>query len=185
MGWLYNFSGLKEVALEIAKEKSNNLKFVIVGEGDAYDELQRISKEYDLQDIIILTGRKPYEEIPSFVAASDICLLPAYPTEKIMQDGLPAKMYEYMAMKRPVISTKLPGIVREFGEDNGVVYIDKPEDVVMKAIELVRSGKLDKVGLKARSFVEKYSWDNITDQFQAILEEAIEEKRSDTRPKRA
>ena len=184
MGWLYSFSGLKEVALELARIESNNLKFLIVGEGDAFDELQQIQERHELQDRIILTGKKPYQEIPRFIAASDICLLPAYPTEKLMQDGLPAKMYEYMAMKKPVISTKLPGVMREFGEDNGVVYVDQPEDVVVKAVELVHDGKLEELGLKARSFVEKYSWDNIADEFETILEEVIKEKKSGTVSKR-
>lgn len=35
MGWLYHFSGLKEVVREFGKNKINNLKFLIVGEGDA------------------------------------------------------------------------------------------------------------------------------------------------------
>jgi len=185
MGWLYNFSGLKEVTLELARPGSNNLKFLIVGEGDAFDELQQIRERYVLQDRIILTGKKLYQEIPSFIAASDICLLPAYPTEKIMQDGLPAKMYEYMAMKKPVIATKLPGVMKEFGQDNGVVYINKPEDAVAKAMELVQSGKIEELGSKARSFVEKYSWDNITDRFETILEEAIKEKHNGASAKRA
>lgn len=184
MGWLYNFSGLKEVALELAKTRSNNLKLLIVGEGDAFDELQQIRQKYNLQDTIILTGKKPYPEIPSFIAASDVCLLPAYPTEKIMQDGLPAKVYEYMAMKKPVISTKLPGMMKEFGQDNGVVYIDKPQDVVTKTLELIQNGSLEELGSKARSFVEKYSWDNITDEFERILEEVIKEKQSGTASKR-
>jgi len=180
MGWLYNFSGLKEVALELARTGSDNLKFLIVGEGDAFDELQQIRERYKLQDRIILTGKKPYHEIPSFIAASDICLLPAYPTEKIMQDGLPAKMYEYMAMNKPVISTKLPGVMREFGEDNGVVYTDSPEDSVAKAIEMVQNGSVERLGLKARSFVERYDWDTITDEFERIVEEVIKEKRNGT-----
>jgi len=173
MGWLYNFSGLKEIALELARTKRNNLKFLIVGEGDAFNELQQIRERYGLQDRVILTGKKPYREIPSFIAASDICLLPAYPTEKIMQDGAPAKMYEYLAMKKPVISTRLSSIMKEFGQDNGVVYVDQPEDVVAKAIELVQKDRLEELGLKATSFVQGYSWNHIVDEFERILQEAI------------
>jgi len=169
MGWLYRFSGLKEVALQLQKFDDHNVKLVIVGEGDAYTELQRIREKFRLQNRLILTGQKPYSEIPAFVAASDICLLPAYPTEKIMQDIVPVKMYEYMAMAKPVISSRLPGVVKEFGEDNGVVYIDKPQDAIEKAMELVRSGNLDELGKKARSFAERCSWDNITDEFENIL----------------
>jgi len=177
MGWLYHFSGLKEVAVRLAEAKDNNLKLLIVGEGDAYDELQQIGHRYDLQDRVVLTGKKPYQEIPSFIAASDICLLPAYPTEKIMQDIVPIKIYEYMAMAKPVISTRLPGMVKEFGEGNGVVYVNKPEDVVPKAIRLIQDDSLKELGAKARSFVERYSWHNITDELEKILEEVINEKR--------
>ncbi|MFC1966126.1 glycosyltransferase family 4 protein [Chloroflexota bacterium] len=176
MGWLYHFAGLKEVAMELAKAKNGNLKLLIVGEGDAFNDLQRIREEHNLQDRVILTGKKPYEEIPSFIAASDICLLPAYPWEKIMHDGLPAKIYEYLAMKKPMISTRLPGVMKEFGEDNGVIYVDQPEDVITKTNELVSSGKLEQLGLKARRFVEQYSWDKITDEFETILKGVIRDK---------
>ncbi len=176
MGWLYHFSGLKEVALELAKAENGNLKFLIVGEGDAFNDLQRIREEHNLQDRVILAGKQPYEEIPGFIAASDICLLPAYPWEKIMHDGLPAKIYEYLAMKKPMISTRLPGVMKEFGEDNGVIYVDQPEDVITRAKELVSGGKLEQLGLKARRFVERYSWDNITDEFETILKGVIRDK---------
>ena len=178
MGWLYNFSGLKEVALELARVKKPYLKLLIVGEGDAYDQLQRIGEQHDLQDRVILTGKKPYQDMPGFIAASDVCLLPACPDEKIMQDIVPIKMYEYMAMRKPVIATRLPGVMKEFGVDNGVIYVDRPEDVVGNAIELVRNGALNDLGGKARRFVERNSWDNITDEFESILHNVIREKQN-------
>ena len=95
----------------------------------------------------------------------------------MMQDIVPIKMYEYMAMKRPVIASRLPGVMREFGEGNGVVYIDKPEDAVTKALKLVREGSLEDLGAKARKFAEKYSWENISDKFEAILQKAVKEKK--------
>jgi len=177
MGWLYNFSGLKEVVLQVAKTTDDRLKLLIVGEGDAYDELQQIRQKYNLQQRLILTGKRPYQEIPALIAASDVCLLPAYPNEKIMQDIVPIKMYEYMAMAKPVVSTRLPGVMKEFGEDNGVVYVSQPEDVIKKAIELIQGDSLKKLGAKARRFAERYSWDSITDEFEKILEEVIKGKR--------
>ena len=184
MGWLYNFSGLKEVVIQLAKTQNRDIKLLIVGEGDAYKELQKLRENHDLQDRLILTGKKPYQEIPHFIAASDICLLPAYPNEKIIQNAVPIKMYEYMAMKKTVIATRLPGVMKEFGENNGVVYVDKPEDVIAKAIELVQNGSAMELGLKAREFVERHSWNSITDEFEEILKEAVEEKRIETISKR-
>ena len=179
MGWLYEFSGLREVALELAKVKDSNLKLLIVGEGDVFNELQKIREKYNLQNRVILTGKKPYQEIPSFIAASDICLLPAYNNE-VMRHIVPIKLYEYMAMGKPVISTKLPGVVKEFAYDNGVVYVNRPEEVVKKAAELIVNENLNELGAKARRFVEKYSWDKITDEFENILKEVVKEKRDGT-----
>lgn len=179
MGWLYNFSGLREVALELVKAKNSHLKLLIVGEGDAFNELQGIKEKYDLQNRIILTGKKPYQEIPSLIAASDICLLPAYNNE-IMRHIVPIKLYEYMAMEKPVICTKLPGVMKEFAYNNGVVYVNRPEEVVKKTSELVANQNLVQLGAKAREFVENCSWDKITDEFENILKEVIKEKRNGT-----
>ena len=53
-----------------------------------------------------------------------------------MQDIVPIKIYEYMAMCKPVITTKLPGIMMEFGENKGIYYVDKPSDVISKAKDI-------------------------------------------------
>ena len=179
MGWLYTFSGLEEVALQLARRQNPNIKLLVVGEGDAYEALRQIRDKYDLRDRLILVGKKPYQAIPAFVAAADICLLPAYPDEDIMQDIVPIKMYEYMAMKKPVIATRLPGVVREFGENNGVVYVDRPEDVIAKAGELVQNCSVDGLGLRARRFAEGNSWDRITDEFERVMEEVIQERQNE------
>jgi glycosyltransferase involved in cell wall biosynthesis len=171
MGWLYRFSGMKEVALELAKAKKNHVKLLIVGEGDAYVELQRIRDDNGLKDSLILTGRQPYEQIQEFIAAADICLLPADPNEKVMHDGLPAKIYEYLAMAKPMISTRLLGVMREFGDGNGVVYIDRPEDTLNKALEMVDAGQVKALGAKARKFVESYDWTKITDRYERIMKD--------------
>jgi glycosyltransferase involved in cell wall biosynthesis len=166
MGFLYNFTGLKEVALELTKGEHPNLKLLIVGDGDAFQELQNIIEEHDLNDKVLLAGLKSYSEIPELVAASDICILPAYPDEEIMQDIVPIKIYEYMAMCKPVITTKLPGIMMEFGEGNGIYYVNRPEDVLSE----VNNIDIKVAGEKARKFVEKNDWNKITDEFEDILE---------------
>lgn len=174
MGWLYHFSGLKEVTLEMTKIKDThpNLKLFIVGDGDAYTDLKKLRKEYHLEQQMILAGKQPYDLIPNLIAAADICLLPAYDNE-IMHDIVPIKMYEYMAIEKPIISTKLPGVMKEFGNDNGVIYVDKPKDVLKKAIELVESGNVNQAGKKARKFIEKNDWNKITDDFEKVLKELI------------
>jgi glycosyltransferase involved in cell wall biosynthesis len=173
MGWLYQFSGLKEVALELARSRDRfpHLKILIVGDGDALPDLQRIRDENQLSDMLILTGKQPYEKIPEFIAAGDICILPADPKEKIMQDIVPIKMYEYMALGKPVICTRLPGIIREFGEGNGVLYADTPEKVPETAYAMATNGSIKQHGISARAYVQDLDWDTVTDTFEHTIKE--------------
>ena len=165
MGFLYHFAGLKEVALELANTEYKNLKLLIVGDGDAYSDIHSIIEKHDLSDKVLLVGRKPYNKIPDYVATSDICILPAYPDEKIMQDIVPIKLYEYLAMGKPVISTTLPGIMKEFGNNNGILYINEPQDVPEKALNI----DIGMEGNKARIFAKTCDWKKITNEFEKII----------------
>ena len=54
-----------------------------------------------------------------------------------------------------------------------MVYVDRPEDVLKKVIELIENGSIKEEGMKARKFVERNSWKSITDEFEEILEEVL------------
>ena len=176
MGFLYNFAGLKELAVELGKNKAKypNIKMLIVGDGDALEALKLIQKKYKLENQLILTGRQKYSIIPDLIGASDICILPAYKHEIIMQDIVPIKLYEYMAMQKPVIATYLPGLVAEFGENNGIVYINTPEEVLEVVAEKFKNKKdIERIGLEGYNFVKENDWRKLTIQFENILESII------------
>jgi glycosyltransferase involved in cell wall biosynthesis len=170
MGLFYGFSGLKEVAMELTKQENRKIKLILVGKGDLWDELQDIRNKYKLEERMTIVGWCPYEEVPNHIAASDICILPAYKND-IMMNIVPIKMYEYMAAGKPVIATKLPGLMTEFGDGHGVIYVDESKDILMKALELNKGGELRRHGLKAQDFVENNGWNNIVDVFEGILGE--------------
>lgn len=170
MGWLYDFSGLKDVALELARghEKYRNIKLMVLGKGDIWDYLQEIRREHNMEDRIITLDWQPYEEVPKYIAAADICILPAYKNE-IMQNIVPIKMYEYMAMGKPVIATRLSGLVKEFGEGNGVIYIERPEEVLIKVSNIGKSEYI-KHGSRASEFIKTNDWVRLTNDFEKSLE---------------
>ncbi len=176
MGYLYNFSGLKELALELGenKEKYPNIKLMITGDGEALEALKIIQNKYDLQDQLILTGRQKYSIMPDIIGASDICILPSYKDEVVMQDIVPIKLYEYMAMKKPIIATKLPGLVAEFGENNGIVYINKPEEVLDVVTSTFKNKRdIINIGSQGYNFVKNNDWKSLTLKFEGILEDLV------------
>jgi len=176
MGWLYHFSGLKELARQLCKVKNPRMKLFIVGEGDAYKDLQGIVEQYGLRDRVILAGRQPYSDIPGFIASADICLLPAY-NNATMRDIVPIKMYEYLAMGKPVISTDLPGIRQEFGENHGVIYVSGPSEVLNKALNMFEDGSVESEGRKGREFMKGKDWDKVVREFEDLLSLAIRTRR--------
>ena len=170
MGWVYPFSGLREVAESLAAGdgREARAKLLVVGKGESWDGLARLATERGVEDRIKMVGFRPYTEMPSFLSAADVCLLPAYKTET-MRNIVPIKMYEYLAAGKPVIATRLPGLVKEFGKGHGVVYVDGPSQVVPKAAELARAGVLGQLGQRGRAFVSKNDWEKITNTFEGYL----------------
>lgn len=169
MGWLYTFSGLKELALEIVKlPESSKIRLLILGEGELGNTLQNIKSQHDHANRIILVDWQPYDDVPRYLAAVNICLLPAYDNE-IMKYIVPIKIYEYMAMGKPVIATRLFGMVTEFGDDNGIEYADNAKDIFDKVRYLSINQNIKDTGIKALKFVEKNNWDCITNKFECNL----------------
>ena len=175
MGFIYEFAGMKELAIELGKNKDKypKMKILIVGDGDAYERLKEIKEEYDLGDQLILTGRQPYERIPEFLASADFCLLPAYIDEEIMQDIVPIKLYEYLAMEKVVIATELPGISREFGYGNGIEYVHKAEEVLELAQSILDNGEYEELSKKGREYVKSNDWEAITDKFENAMKNLL------------
>ena len=176
MGWMYPFSGLVDIGRAILEGglSTKNLRLLVVGKGPAWDSLQALRKDKEGGNRIVACEWLPYARIPGYIAASDICLLAAL-RDDVMQDIVPIKMYEYLAAAKPVLATRLPGLVREFGEGNGVVYVDGPEEVVPSALNLAREGRLAELGAQARAFVAGYDWQAIVDTFENYLEGLVQQ----------
>lgn len=169
MGWLYEFSGLREVAEELLAKQNQyeKLRLLIVGKGELWDYL-REKAERDPNRRIVLLDWQPYDRIRDLISASDICILPAHNIE-IMQNIVPIKIYEYMAMGKPVLATDLNGLRIEFGEENGVTYVHCPEEILSRAIRMQLNDRITEEGLRARRFVQSRDWKLIVDDFEKVI----------------
>ena len=175
MGWIYEFAGMKELARALGENKDRypNYKILVVGDGDAYDEMCEIRDEYDMADQLILTGKQPFERIPEFLASADFCLLPAHIDEPIMQDIVPIKIYEYLAMRKVVIASELPGLSKEFGYGNGIEYIQEASEVLGVVENILNEGRYDEIAGNAREYVKSNDWEVITDKFEEAMKKLL------------
>ena len=180
MGYLYEFAGLKEIIdYYNTKVKTNslNLKFLILGDGGIYNFLQNYIKEIKA-DWVILAGRVPYNEIKEYIELADLCLL-SFAINDITKEILPIKILEYMAMKKPILTNSLPGVVHELKRDSDLIFAKNQEELIKMIGDLIpQKEKLKKIGQKGYEFVKKkYTWTRIITDFKKNIINLIEKKR--------
>lgn len=77
---------------------------LMVGEGPVRDELERLSVELGLAEHVRFEGRVAFERVPSYLGASDVCILPLVKTVQT-DAGLAHKLFQYMLLGKPVVAS--------------------------------------------------------------------------------
>ena len=94
--------------------------FVLMGTGDAWDELQRLHAELGLERQVIMTGRIPDEPMLATLAAADVCASPD-PHNPLNDVSTMTKVMEFMAMGKPMVSFALTEA--RFSAGDAAVYV--------------------------------------------------------------
>ena len=149
-------------------EYHSRLKLLIVGSSlftDYMKQLTMLARSLKIDDKVILTGAVPYCELPSYINAMDVCLIPLAPKEWV-NIALPNKFFEYSACCRPILSTRIPDVM-EIGGPQLFVYDDYDDfvEVVKGLIEHPQKFKVDCDG---------YSWKHRAEEFEKVLSGLVE-----------
>ena len=126
-------------------------------------DLNRIqNKVIDLPNVLV-EGFKPHEEIPWYLAAADILLLPntAHDDNSKFYTS-PLKLFEYMASGRAIVVSDLPSLREILNESNCAFFeADNPASlaVAIKKI-LADHGLAEVLATQALADVQKYTWEN-------------------------
>jgi glycosyltransferase involved in cell wall biosynthesis len=104
-------------SLEIVAKSYPKVKLLIVGSGNDLVGLREFVQLRGLEKNVTFVGYIDHSKIPKYVKQSDVCLA-QYPPE-LYDIQLPYKTFEYMACKRPVITTRTLSTSKYFrdGED--------------------------------------------------------------------
>lgn len=80
---------------------------VLIGKGDALEEMKRLSAELGLSEHVWFTGRVSDEALLSMLSTVDICLDPD-PSNPFTDRSTMIKMAEYMTLGKPIVAFDLP-----------------------------------------------------------------------------
>ena len=180
MGYLYDFAGLKEIIDYYNTDVKNGklkFRFIIVGDGGIFNNLVKYVEEIKA-DWVVLTGRIPFFEITEYIELADLCLM-SFDLNNVTREITPVKIMEYMAMKKPVLSNSLPGVVHEIGKNSGIIFAKNQGELIKKIESLSYSKEsLKEIGQKGfRLIKDYYVWPKILKDFKRILLNVIENKR--------
>ena len=115
LGWVRPLETIVESARLLADDRQYH--FVFVGDGQKRKSLELLTTQYNLKNISFI-GLQPLEEIPYFLKAGDVlieCLKEA-PVAKI---ALPTKIFEYMAVGKPILFGAIKGETSQFLDNAG------------------------------------------------------------------
>jgi glycosyltransferase involved in cell wall biosynthesis len=148
--------------------KYPNTLLLLVGDGVLRNDLENLAKEKGIEDALIVTGRVDHSEIPKYIDILDIAMIP---NSNMYRS--PIKMFEYMAMGKPIIAPDQQPILAVI-QDNvtGLIFKNGDADDLLAKIEAALNSKekCRDIGAKAKRLVEeKYTWDLHAETILAFL----------------
>jgi glycosyltransferase involved in cell wall biosynthesis len=153
-------------AVPLLKNDIAGLEVLVVGDGEYLQNLQELAQSLDIGDYVHFTGLVPFEDVSGYIAQADIGIVPTF------IPMLPNKLFEYLAMGKPVIATRTPSVEVCFDDDSLMLYeTDDEADLARCILELYRDPEkracLAKSGSRA---YQKYRWDNMKHEYLKVFD---------------
>jgi glycosyltransferase involved in cell wall biosynthesis len=159
------------VARLVALRPALDVRFEVFGRGDSEPALAERVAAAGLVERITFRGRIPFEEVPGVVAGADIGLAPTR-LDDYTRYSLSTKLFEYGAMGKPVVATRLPLVDRIFGTDTVRTYKPGDADDLARAILDLVDHPARRAASVARTAarVAELSWEREAPRYLAIVE---------------
>lgn len=125
-------------------------------------------------------GQRAYEELPSVVKGFDVCLMP-FALNAATEYINPTKTLEYMASGRPIVSTAIEDVVRNFGS---LVNVADDTDSFIAAVQrnvvAPDSDQLQRASERAASS----TWRHLVDEMSRHVDRALAARTGGVRARR-
>ena len=148
-----------------------DVRFEVYGRGDSEPALAERVAAAGLAERVTFRGRIPFEEVPGVLAGADIGLAPTR-LDDYTRYSLSTKLFEYGAMGKPVVATRLPLVERIFGTDTVRTYEPgDAEDLARTILDLVDHPARRAASVKRTAArIAELSWEREAPRYLAIVE---------------
>ena len=151
-GGLYEIYGVKALIDAFMLIENKNIRLHLFGMGDLVDYIKKCSV---IDHRIVFFGYKDNKTVLEDQLDSLILVNPRFSHEDYTKYSFPSKTIEYMASGIPLLTTKLPGIPKEYFDFVFLFELESVEEykkTINKILKLAPE-ELKQIGYKARNFV--------------------------------
>ncbi|MCP4650108.1 MAG: glycosyltransferase family 4 protein [PVC group bacterium] len=148
-------------------QKMPEVTFLMVGSGRDFSMVKAEAEKRQLKNMIF-TGAVPHSKIGYYIKEMDICLN-VFKLIPVSHNACPLKLFEYLIMKKPVISNRL--IEVEKINQDFIFFADTPEEMV-QSINMVLANNTLAQEYAQRGYkitMKEYTWKNIIIKFLDLL----------------
>ena len=148
-----------------------DIQFALVGDGAEKENLIAMAKAKNLTNVSFIS-QQPKNMVVSYYAASDICLVPLRKVD-LFKDVLPSKIFEIMAMNRPILISVDGDARAEVERAHAGIFVE-PENIdqLVRGIALLADNEATRqlMGDAGRKFVvENYQRGVLAERYLDVL----------------
>ncbi len=173
VGRFFEWKGL-DILTEAAPLLPDTIQLGMVG--GTVEEFKRITGKSP-HPCMHFYGSQPYAQIPLWISAADALLVLG--TKQDVQSyhyTSPMKVFEYMAMKRPIIASKTPALQDILSDKSCYFYEpDNAKDLV-RAMEQAVEGSSEYKLTEAYNTVLKYTWGMRAERIRAFMNRLLNDR---------
>ncbi len=139
---------------------------ILIGSGKLFASIKEQIDLYGLSNIIITCGAIPHNEIPMWMNACDLFVLPS------LSESFGIVQIEALACGKPVVATRNGGSEEVLISDEYGLLVEpaNPEDLAEKIIvALDREWDTDKI----LAYAEQFTWENIAKKIVGVYEQVL------------
>ena len=173
-GSIEKYYGHKTIinALNLLHKKIKYLKLLVVGDGGYSQQLQRLIEKRGLSNYVHFTGYVSHNRINEYISHSDMGLVSFLPSpfSELCQ---PNKLFEYIALNKPVVCSRLKAI-EEIFDDSSVMFFEpgNAKDLARCILKLYRNpDKAKQLVENASVIYEKMKWDKTKNVYLGIVDD--------------
>lgn len=175
LGSFYRFEGLHLLleAMPALRAAQPRLRLLLVGGGEAEQELRRQAEALGLGESVIFTGRVPHNQVPRYYDLVDLLVYPRLPM-RLTELVTPLKPLEAMAQDKIVVASDVGGM-RELVSDNETGFLFRAGDVasLVRRILDADAARADWPAMRARArhyVATERSWSASVERYRPIYE---------------